>query len=124
MWKLFRKKKKEQPLVINQIDEDYVVEFCYQWNIQYPIDRWWRARNNVAFNSPIHRSVSFIDMRFEYEEYMIFNSKKNNNTYLPDSGVWMKEDLLETMDDGLTEEEKIAKYKEEFKNIDLSQYND
>jgi hypothetical protein len=39
-----------------------------QWNLDFPIDRWWRKTHGVAFNSLGHREVTIIDMAFEFLE--------------------------------------------------------
>jgi hypothetical protein len=44
------------------------------WNIQHPIDRWWREKYSVPFNSPGHRVSCFVDQLFEYEEDRWYNS--------------------------------------------------
>ncbi|HPI19232.1 MAG TPA: hypothetical protein PKY56_02580 [Candidatus Kapabacteria bacterium] len=91
-------------------------EFIIQWNNIYPIDRWWREKHKIAFNSPAHRSMSFIDMRIEYEEDMLF-SKMNSmcmRKYEPGTGDWLvkrREHLSQ---------EQINKM---FDDIDLSKFN-
>lgn len=124
MFSIFKRKTKSPPVVVNVIDDDYVKDFCYQWSVKYPIDRWWRNKHKVAFNSPQHRSVSFIDMRIEFEEDMIFRKGRLENNYIPNKGEWLKEDALFDDDSELTEEQRLAKYKKEFEEMDLSQYND
>lgn len=123
----FRKKKstvKPKEVFVNEVDENFIIEFCYIWSIQYPIDRWWRDKHKVAFGSIEHRAMSLIDMRFEFEEDEIFRKNKKIKDYTPNLGEWMKQNVIVDNDDELTQEEKLAKYKEEFSKIDLSQYND
>lgn len=124
MFNLFRKKQiSTVPIITNVFDETYLTEFVYQWSLAFPIDRYWRNKHKIAFNSPIHREVSFFDMRFEYEEDLIFERSKEEE-YIPNTGSWLKESALKDEDENLTEEEKIVKYKKEFEDLDLSQYND
>jgi hypothetical protein len=123
----FRKKKvvsKPREVFVNIVDEDFILEFCYRWSVQFPIDRWWRDKHKVAFGSPEHRAMSLLDMRFEFEEDEIFRKNKRIKDYVPNKGEWMKPEVITDSDANLTQEEKFVKYKEEFSKIDLSQYND
>lgn len=68
-------------------------DFVYRWNHKFSIDRWWRKKYNIAFNSPQHREMSFIDMRIEYEEELLFQSlkkKDDEETYEPGTGNYLK----------------------------------
>ena len=72
--------------------------FVNEWNIFYPIDRWWREKHEVAFNSQTHRGTSFIDMAFEYTEDRVFNRirqelRKKKEVYIAGSGEIFKKDL-------------------------------
>lgn len=122
---ILRLKKKSQLIssIVNNLttDED-VIDFCYQWNIRYPLDRWWREKHQVAFNSDAHRRVSFLDIRFEYEEDVIMKKVRSRREYVADLGDWFIGNDNE--DRELTQEQKFAKYKKEFDSIDLSQFND
>jgi len=93
-------------------------DFVIQWNVDFPIDRWWRKKYSVAFNSPEHRAVSLIDMRFEWEEDELFEEINNKPEYKP--GDFLKKDRFNK--EGKTEEELNEEFIEEFKNIDLSQF--
>lgn len=46
-----------------------------KWNLLFPLDRWYRKKYNIPFNSSKHRVLSFIDMYFEYYEYYIYEYK-------------------------------------------------
>lgn len=66
-------------------------EFIYKWNINYPIDRWWRDKYRIAFNSPAHRDMCFIDMRLEFEEDQIYKELNNRKQeYTPGEGDWLR----------------------------------
>jgi len=71
--------------------------FVVFWNKLCPIDKWWRDKHNVIFNSLSHREVSFIDMYIEYCEDLFFYEEKNKRVkekgleYIPGSGNFMKE---------------------------------
>lgn len=95
-----------------------IESFIYKWNNDYPIDRWWREKHKVSFNSPAHRVVSFLDMYIEWTEDQIFdkvrtNTIKNHN-YTP--GDWLTEKEISQVD--------INKEIEEFSKMDLSKFDD
>jgi hypothetical protein len=119
-----RKKSCNEEVIVNVIDESYVENFCIDWSIKFPIDRWWRQKHNVAFNSAAHRELSLWDMRFEFEEFLLFEKNKHLSKYDPTDGEWLRAEMLIDDDSDLTQEERAAKYKKEFSKIDLSQYND
>ena len=91
--------------------------FIYRWNTNYPIDRWWREKHGVAFNSPAHRVVSFLDMYIEWLEDKIyadaFKGATKNEQYKP--GEWLEE-MQEKVDADLEIKE--------FESMDLSQFDD
>jgi hypothetical protein len=101
----------KQPLE-NDIDS-----FIYKWNAMYPMDRWWRERHKIAFNSPEHRVVSFLDIYTEWQEDRLYNKARmietKNAEYKP--GDWLTEHRIE-----LSIEEEIR----EFEKIDLSKFDD
>ena len=39
-----------------------------KWNFNFPLDRWWRKKYGVPFNSKKHQKISQIDILFEYFE--------------------------------------------------------
>jgi len=102
-------------------DSGQVKDFVVEWNLKFPIDKWWRQRHKVAFNSQNHRDVSFIDIRFEYEEEKAYNELMSKGSYKPNSGNWIN---VDEKTEFLTDEEKVEKFKKEFDKIDLSQYDD
>lgn len=53
---------------------DDVKGFVYNWNLRYPIDRWWREKHNIPFNSQDHRVSNFIDQLIEREEDLLFQT--------------------------------------------------
>lgn len=73
-------------------------DFMIQWNNNFPIDRWWRTKHNVAFLSPDHRKCSFLDQLLEYQEDLLFfemkkeEEKIEKDKYIPNIGEWMKYD--------------------------------
>lgn len=49
--------------------------FVRTWNKQFPIDLWWRRRNEITFNSEQHRSICLIDVLIEIEELLSINTE-------------------------------------------------
>ena len=58
--------------MFNETTIDDVKDFVLNWNLRYPIDRWWREKHNISFNSEVHRVSSFIDQLIEFEEDKMF----------------------------------------------------
>lgn len=73
---------------------DNMRSFIYWWNANFPLDRWWRKKYNVAFNSTQHRESCLLDMMFEYEEEKLYLqsliSNKKEDKYIPGTGNWLK----------------------------------
>lgn len=72
--------------------------FVRSWNVKYPIDKWWRFKYNVPFNSPQHNAMTLMDMRIEYEESLLFeellksqeqDDDLNSVNYNPAVGNWL-----------------------------------
>lgn len=61
-----------------------------EWNNRFPVDRFWRQKHNVPFNSPIHRKSNFIDQLFEFHEDKMFEEHRNKVAYIPNTGDWLK----------------------------------
>ena len=71
-----------------------IKELVEHWNKVMPIDRWYRKKYNIPFNSPTHRAVNIIDMFFEFLEFVedIDKEKKNKQEpYNKGDGNFMKE---------------------------------
>lgn len=105
-----------------KVEIEDVKGFVNKWNIDFPLDRWYRKKHKIPFNSQQHRDLSIIDMRFEWEEEKLFKEILETEDYKLDRGDFMRKDRFG--DDKRTESEKIEEFKNEFKNIDLSQYDD
>lgn len=61
------------------------------WNNRFPVDKWWRDKHNVSFNSKIHRETSFLDQLFEYHEDKLFEEQRQSSSYTPNNGKWLIE---------------------------------
>ena len=73
----------------NDSDVKNFESFILKWNIENPVDRWWRSKHGIAFNSSLHREISFIDMYMEYYEEMLYEKalkqtkKRGEDPYVP-----------------------------------------
>ena len=70
--------------------------FIIHWNAQWGfVDRWWREKYKISFNSPQHREKNLIDMRLEYEEDRIYlelmKKDKKEDEYQPGYNDFLKE---------------------------------
>lgn len=74
---------------IKNLKEEIVI-----WNIQFPVDKWWRDKHKVPFMSKLHRDCSFIDQLFEYEEERMFRemSQSKQDNYIPNIGEYLNID--------------------------------
>ena len=43
-------------------------KFIIQWNNEHPLDKKFREKYNIPFNSPQHRQISQLDIYLEYLE--------------------------------------------------------
>jgi hypothetical protein len=67
--------------------------FIQQWSFKYPIDRLWREKYNVKFNSDIHRQTTIVDMILDLAEDTLFReilSGKPEDQYIPNTGNYLK----------------------------------
>lgn len=86
----------------NDITFEDLQELILKWNIDFPIDRWWRKFHSVAFNSKSHREMSFIDMFIEWQEEFLYDElSKQKESYVRGSGNYIKK---QEMDDTLSED--------------------
>ena len=69
-------------------------EYITDWNIKYPLDRWWREKFKVAIFSDEHKRATFLDMRLQYEEECLYNEvrkpKEGVEVYIPGKGDYFK----------------------------------
>ena len=118
MWNRKTKKSSEFPTLAKQNISE-LKSFVLEWNTNFPIDRWWRKKHNVAFNSLVHREVSFVDMRFEWEEDKLYEKIYSESDYTINSGNYMKEKRKNE----IPEQEQVEQFKDLFNKTDLSQYD-
>lgn len=114
----FKRKVKRAVFLANkQPLKNDIESFIYKWNATYPIDRWWREKHSVSFNSPQHRVISFLDMYIEWYEEQLYNKTREvsikNIEYK--SGDW------------LVEHKEVVSIEDEikaFEKMDLSKFDD
>ena len=100
--------------------------YVNEWNLRFPIDRWWREKFNVAFGSSVHRESSIFNQLYQYtEDKMVLEARRKAEqeakkkeegfeeieNYIPGTGNWLSPRILEgkELDDA-------------FENINLDDY--
>ena len=87
-----------------------VISFLNEWHNGFIIDYWWRKKYNVAFGSPAHREMNFIDMLIEYQEEVGLKQARRRaervETDIPNSEPMTQQEI-----------------DEEYENLDLSQFD-
>ena len=81
------------------------------WNLNFPYDRLWRKKYNIAYNSSGHREVSFLDQLFDLEEDKLFKELADSEKYEPNMGDWLKPQEQKSQEDSITA------LKNEFKDL-------
>lgn len=92
-----------------------IENFIKRWNIENPVDRYYRIKHNIRFNSPEHRALSLIDITVELYEDSLFQIKERE-AYEPGKGEFLKVQKVE-----LPTDEELMKT---FIQQDLSQFDD
>lgn len=88
-------------MIKSKLSRSDLKKFIADWNNNFPMDKWWRIKYNVPFNSPMHREVSFLSQMFEYFEDRLYKQtteapKEDSSlfeekfTYVPDAGDFLK----------------------------------
>lgn len=88
-------------------------EYVINWNTRFPIDRAWRKKYNLAFNSRSHRESNFLDQLIDLEEDKLFDEFTKREEYVPDTGDWLKEKpvSIENLRDS------VESFRSEFKDM-------
>lgn len=74
------------------------------WNNTWPLDRWYRQKYKIPFNSIQHQDVSQIDVYFEWREEQAFKKyekdtlKKAEKDKLYKEGTWLSNIVDSTSD--------------------------
>jgi hypothetical protein len=93
--------------------------FIARWDNENPLDRWFREKYKIAFNSPEHRRVSQLDILMEYLEDQMMSEYEDRlkleaeKALLLEKGTWITDRSVkdDKDDDNL------------FSKIDVSQFN-
>ena len=89
-----------------------------RWSNDHPLDRGFREKYNIPFNSPQHREINQFDILLEYIENVLMQEYEERvesdvkNRELYNKGIWLNENV--------TEEENESF----FDNLDISSIND
>lgn len=73
--------------------------FIIRWNNNHPLDKKFREKYNIAFNSEEHRKINQIDILLEYIEDQLYDdSRKEIEIQLKEEdeykkGNWIKNNL-------------------------------
>lgn len=102
-------------------------EFIISWNNLYPLDRWWRKKYGVSFNSKQHREVSYIDIYYEWLEDHMFEEFVNKegedlektNSYNT-TGKWLQP-LSDAEDQKSQQEKRLIDL---FDQINIGEFDD
>lgn len=97
------------------------------WNNDFPVDYWWRKHFDVPFGSEKHRQMSFLDMTFEYIEFVEYRIIEINRRLELKRQTDIKNNELFTQTSSPGKEVVHMTKKEaaeEYDNLDLSQFND
>ena len=108
-----------------------VEDFISIWNLQYPYDYIWRKKYNVPFGSEKHLCMNHIDMLIDLAEdaqikRMIDESDANELEEMS-SGIDLRNKLTSSKQVIPTKQVvKMSKEEidDEFKNLDISKFND
>jgi len=93
-------------------------DFIIRWNNDHPLDKKYREKYNIAFNSPQHRQINQLDILLEYIEDQSFEQFKSDyhikavKAQQYKEGIWLEEKQL-------TSEEST----DLFDNIDIFKFN-
>lgn len=90
-----------------------VGEFVKWWNLNFPLDKWYRGKFNIRWGSEEHRNTTLLSIHFEYEEERVFNylrqeveEDKKKTKYTP--GDWFNSEG-EEIDDDIYDQIDISK---------------
>lgn len=96
-----------------------------RWNTLYPLDKWYRDRYNIRYNSQEHQSTEIVDIRFAFEEERVYaeairhlSKRDERKPYHPGTGQWLRPQ--ESDDNALSKEEIDDIYD----RVDISKLDD
>lgn len=86
-----------------------------KWNNEFPLDRWWRTKYSIPYNSLQHQEVSQLDIFFEWYEDYIFEELRERNK--------LAKEKLALLNDGILLSRRTEESNVDFEDLDLSQFN-
>lgn len=121
--------KKSKPLLNRAVLSPNTVNLrsiVIEWNNEFQVDYWWRKRYNIPFGSPQHKCMSFIEMTFEYVEFVEYRLIEIDQILESIRQTDIKNNELFTQTSPGKEVIHMTKKEaaEEYDNLDLSQFND
>lgn len=83
-------------------------EAIIRWNNNYPLDKWWRDKHKIPFQSEQHLNANQIDIFFEFFEAKIYDDHKEDilererKRLLYEKGEWISKNKN---DENVTDDE-------------------
>lgn len=113
---LFKVKRSITDRFDKNLGEIDLAHFILTWTNNNPLDKLWREKHNIAFNSERHRSVKIIDLIIELAQVNVVNritsSYQQKQKYVPNRGEFFK---FTSKSSSLSQEE----IEDAFNNIDI-----
>lgn len=88
--------------------------FVIRWNNNHPLDRFFRDKYQISFNSPRHREINQLDILFEYiESVLIKESEEKIEKELQqrkqlEKGIWLSDNVTEEVNESLFDKLDIS----------------
>ena len=112
-----------RPLRVSRAHE--MKSLVINWNTKFPVDYWWRKQYNVPFGSEQHRSMTFLDMAFEYLEYVEFRIIEIQQKLEFKRQADIKNNIFSQVVPGAEAAHMTKKEIDEaYENLDLSQFDE
>lgn len=89
-----------------------------QWNNKFPLDKWWRIKYKIPYNSLQHQEISQVDIFFEYYEDILFKQFEEESKLNQDKEFKLSQGELLTNRSRTIEEEFDL-----FDSLNLSNFN-
>lgn len=88
------------------------------WSNKFPLDRWWRLKYNIPYNSFEHREISQVDIFFEWYEEQLFIELEQESKLLKEKEEQLRLGYLISPRSSEVKVDYSA-----FDDIDLSNFN-
>lgn len=113
--------------ILSSFEPSYIEQTKKQikeWIIKYPIDYWYRKKFNIAFGSPEHKSLTLLDMLYEYLEDDVIRSftkrKKDNDNpvkHIEEDEIIQEDEVDSLVDMDENELDKFVEISEDVEKI-------